>query len=103
MASRSRERSGKAGSSKLLAIEVNGERLTIDTKAMTMRERQLLRRELATIGVEPDTMDWTAGAVWIALRRTDPTITFEDVCDSLTVDDLQGVEMVDADGADPEA
>lgn len=104
MASRGRERSGvKSASSKLMTIELNGERLVIDNASMTLRERQVLRAELAKLPAEADSMDWTAGAVWIALRRTDPSVTFDDVCDSLTIGDIGDLEMVEPEVDDPEA
>lgn len=103
MASSARDRSGVKSTSKLMAIELNGERLTIDNTVMTLRERAMLRAELAKLPVEADQMDWTAGAVWIALRRTDPTVTFDDVYDSLTIADIGDLEMVEPGADDPEA
>ena len=102
--SKARERSGT--SSKLappLAIEVNGERVVIDNSTMTIRERQTLRAALAQLPVEADQMDWTAGAVWIALRRQNPDLTFDEVLDSVTIGDVLDVERVEADPTDPEA
>lgn len=99
---RGRERSAKAPE-RLIVIEVNGETLTIDNRSMTMRERQVLRAELAKLPVEADQQDWVAGAVWIAMRRNDPTITFDDVCDSLTVGDVSDLEVIEPEGDSPEA
>lgn len=104
MASRSRERSGvKSSTAKLMVIELDGKRLTVDNSVMTLRERQLLRAEILKLPAEADWMDWTAGGVWIALRRDDPTITFDEVCDSLTVGDISDLEMVEPEADDPEA
>jgi hypothetical protein len=103
MASRGRERSGGTKTStKLLAIEVNGERVTIDTRAMTIRERQTLRAELAKLPVDADQQDWIAGAVWIALRRDTPDLTFGEVCDSLTIGDVSDLEYLDSEADSPE-
>ena len=102
--SRGRERSGKPKSAeRLLAIEVNGERVTIDARVMTMRERVLLRAELAKLPVEADEMDWTVGAVWIAMRRNDETLTFDDVLDSVTLGDVLDREAVEPEVDSPEA
>lgn len=86
-----------------MAIEVNGQTVTIDTRAMTMRERQMLRAELAKLPVEPDEMDWTVGAVWISLRHNDPDLTFEQVCDSVTLGDILDREAIEPEADSPEA
>jgi hypothetical protein len=102
--SKARERTkGTKASERLMALEVNGQRVTIDHRAMTMRERQTLRAELAKLPVEPDELDWVTGAVWIALRRDDAELTFEQVCDSITVGDMQARTLVDAEVDSPEA
>ena len=62
----------------------------------------MLRAELAKLAVEADYQDWVAGGVWIAMRRSDPTLTFDEVCDSLTVGDVADLEMVDPEPTDPE-
>lgn len=100
-----RDRSGKGrgvNNSGVIAVEIDGERLVIDNRAMTIRERQLVRRELAQIA-NPDRMDWIAGAVWIARRRTDPNVTFDDICDALTIGDIEDVEIVEPESDSPEA
>lgn len=104
MAGRGRTRSGKgtATDRKLMAIEVNGEHITVDSKAMSIAERQLVRSELAKLAA-PDFMDSVAGAVWITLRRNDKALTFAEVCENLTVEQLEGAEYVDAEDASPEA
>lgn len=99
-----RDRSGKGrggATSGVIAVEINGERLVIDNRAMTIRERQLVRHELAAI-TNPDRMDWIAGAVWIARRRTDPTVTYDDVCEALTIGDIDDVELVEPESDSPE-
>lgn len=100
--SKARERSGGAKAKpKLMAVEVNGERLVIDPQAMTLRERQVMRAEQAKL-TNPDYMDAVAGQVWIAMRRADPTLTFDEVYDSLTVADVNGLEQVESEPDDPE-
>jgi hypothetical protein len=104
MASRGRERSGGGkAAEKLLAIEVNGTPVTIDARAMSMRERVLLRAELAKLPVDPDEFDFRVGAVWIAMRRDDENLTFDDVLGSVTVGDMLDPIVVDAEADSPEA
>lgn len=104
MAGRGRERSGGGKSAeKLLAIEVNGQPVTIDVRAMSMRERVLLRSELAKLPVEADEMDFRVGAVWIALRRDDESLSFDEVLGSVTVGDMLDPLVVDAEADSPEA
>jgi hypothetical protein len=103
MVSKARERSGKSATAeKLMAIEVNGERLVIDTKAMTIAERQLVRGELAKLPA-PDSTDSLVGAIWIRLREKDETLTFAEVCESLTVGDMDAIEFFEAETDTPEA
>jgi hypothetical protein len=101
--SKARERTDGASSraKKLMAVEVNGERLIIDPQAQTLRERQLMRAELGKL-TDPDYMDAIAGQVWVAMRRNDPSIEFSDVYDSMTVADVNGLETVDPEPDDPE-
>lgn len=102
--SRGRERSGKPKSAeRLLAYEVNGERVVVDVRAMTMRERSELRHALSTLPVEADEVDWQVGAVWIALRRKDSSITFDEVFDSMTLGEMLDREPVDPEADSPEA
>jgi len=106
MASKGRERSGgseTASTRRLLTITVNGEVLTIDPTAMSLRERQHMRAELAKLEVDADWMDQIAGQVWVAMRRTEPTITFEEVLDALDVNDVANLEWVDPEADSPEA
>ena len=101
---RGRERSGAGkAAERLMAIEVNGEKITVDVRSMSMRERSVLRAALAQLPVEPDEVDWTVGAVWIAMRRNDPTLTFDDVLDAVTVGDVLDREPVEAEADSPEA
>jgi hypothetical protein len=103
--SRARERTDGASSKakKLIAIEVNGETLTIDIKAMTLRERQAMRAQLAKLEVEPDWMDQIAAQVWVAMRRRDEDVTFGDVLDALDVADVEALEWIEAEADSPEA
>jgi hypothetical protein len=44
-----------------------------------------------------------AGGPAALLRRTDPSVTFEEVCDSLTVSDYGDMQIVEPEADDPEA
>lgn len=88
---------------KLLAVEVDGRKVTVDQRSLTIRESQLLRAELAKIGVEPSADDWFAGVLWITLRRDDPALTYAEVCDSLTVGAVRDANLVEAEPDAPEA
>jgi hypothetical protein len=106
MASKGRERSGGSGPSrtqKLLTITVNGNDLSIDPAAMSLRERQQMRAQLAKLEVDADWMDQIAGQVWIAMRRDDPAVTFDEVLDALDVGDVSNGVWVDPEDDSPEA
>jgi len=103
---RGRERSGGNRSSTAaapLSIEVDGEPVVVDTAMMSLRERQVLRAELAKLPAEPDQMDWLAGGAWITLRRNDPALTLDDVMDAITISDFYDAERVEVGGDSPEA
>jgi len=104
MASRGRERSGVTPADLPVAvIRVAGQEVTIDQRTMTMRERQAMRAALATVA-EPDDLDALCATIWVVMRRDDPSLTFESVCDSITLADLADattVEPGDRDQSDP--
>lgn len=88
-------------SANLTAVEVAGVRYVIDHAAMTISERQLARTELAKLDAA-DHVDIMAASIWVAMRRTVPGLTFMEVCDSLTLADIEGVETVEAEPDDPQ-
>jgi len=97
-----RERSGKAPAP-LVTIMVNGAPVTVDQGTLTMRERQQVRAEmhkLTKAGCDPDELDNLAGVIWVVMRRDDPSLTFDDVCDALDMDDLMSAEQAEADDID---
>jgi hypothetical protein len=104
MASRGRERSGVTPADIPVAvIRVAGQEVVIDQRTMTMRERQAMRAALATVA-EHDDLDALCAAIWVVMRRDDPTLTFDDVCESITIADLADatqLEPGDRDEADP--
>lgn len=104
MTSRGRERSGITPADLPVAvIRVAGQEVVIDQRTMTMRERQAMRSALATVG-DPDDLDALCATIWIVMRRDDPALTFEAVCESITLADLADAATVDAgdrDESDP--
>jgi hypothetical protein len=95
--STARERSGIGSSNDLVTINVNGVPVLIDQRTLTMRERQQVKSELHKLDYPADQMDMLMGAIWVVMRRTDPTLTFAEVCESITVGDLEDVEAVGSD------
>jgi len=93
-----RERSGVTASSKadLLAIEVNGEQVLVDPRTLSMGERSVMKRELAKLGYEPDATDSLVATIWVVMRRDDKALTFEEVCDAITVGSLEDALPVPA-------
>lgn len=94
--STARERSGITSSADLVTIKVNGDPVVIDQRTLTMRERQQIKAELHKLDYPADDMDALMGAVWIVMRRSDPTLKYVEVCESITVGDLSEAEMVEA-------
>jgi hypothetical protein len=88
---------------RLLAVEIDGRKVTVDQRSLTIRESQLLRAELDKIGVKPGSNDWFAGLVWITLRRDNATLTYAQVCESLTIGEVEDAEFVEAEADAPEA
>jgi hypothetical protein len=110
MASQAREQSGKGGSSRdVLTIKVtlgDGEERTVvcDPNTMTLMERRHVKVELGKLGYEPDETDMLAAAIWIAMRRDDASVTFDEVCESITFEQLTDPDLVapdQQDAADP--
>lgn len=96
-----RERSGIAKPGRLVAVVVEGERIVIDVRAMTIKERQIARAELAKID-NYDEVDTQVASIWIALRRTRPDLTFAELCETLTLHDVDTSEVLEDDDS-PEA
>lgn len=91
-----------------IRLRVNGAEVIVDPMTLTGRERQQVRAALAKVkaelGVEADENDGMIAAIWVVLRRTDPSLTFEEVLDSVTMRDLMSAERVASDEDDsPEA
>lgn len=97
MASKGRERSNIASAAtELLVIRVAGNEVVIDASTLTMRERQTMKAALGKLD-EPDDLDATVASIWIVMRRDDPTLTFEEVCDSITLADIGAATTVPRD------
>ena len=109
-ASKARVNSGKGGTPEptVLQINVNGVLQTIDPNSLTLRERQICKVELTKLGYEPDELDIISATIWVIMRRSDPDLTFEDVCEGITIQDLQDTDelmsgtLLDLDPDDPE-
>jgi len=92
-------------SSEAVRVLVNGEAVVVDPSTLTGRERQLMKRALATsIEGEPDALDGLYAGLWVTMRRTDETLTFDEVLDAVTIGDLNAAEKVaSGDDDSPEA
>ena len=111
MTSQAREQSGKGTkkSHDVLTLNVtlgDGEarHVICDPHTMTLMERRLVKVELGKLGYEPDETDMLGASIWVALRRDDPTVTFDEVCESLTYEQLMDPQVVDVaeqDSTDP--
>lgn len=86
---------GKTKVSNVMKIVVNGEDVFVDPGTLTGTERQLMKRALAGLGYEPDGQDALYASIWVVMRRSDPALTFEDVCDAITFNDLGAARTVD--------
>lgn len=91
-------------------VTVNGDTVEVDQRTFTLAERRASRVALLAQSndddLAPDETDAIAALVWVVLRRSDESLTLEDVCASLTVGDLANAETVKGDGNqddDPEA
>jgi hypothetical protein len=93
-------------------VTVNGDTVEVDQRTFTLAERRASRAALLAQSngdhLAPDETDAVAALVWTVLRRSDETLTLDDVCASLTVGDLAGAETIKADDLsnqddDPEA
>jgi exonuclease I len=95
----------KAKDLPVATIKVNGVPVTIDHRTLSIREKQRVGAALAKLkndspGYEPDGLDDLAATIWVVMARTDPSITFDDVCSSLTLENL--VEIEEAEVNSPE-
>ena len=83
---------GKAVPQAAVKVTVNGEEVVIDPMTFTGRERQRMRSVLAKLDYEADGGDVMFASIWVVLARTDPTVTFDDVLDSVTMADIAGAD-----------
>lgn len=85
-------------------VNVGGEEVIVDPNTFTGKERQLMKRELATLGYEADGEDRTYASIWLTMRRVNPLLTFDDVLEKVTALDYLESATVDAGEDDsPEA
>ncbi len=95
-----RERSGVKPINDAVTITVNGRRVYIEPETLTMKERQLLKREMAQLGYDPDETDILMATIWVVMKRDDAELTFDEVCESITVGSLTDMETSVVDGRD---
>jgi hypothetical protein len=91
-----RKNSGKErGSAKdeTIAVVVDGVEVQINPHTLTMKERQLVRSVLSKLEYDVDDMDVMTATVWVVMKRTDSALTFDDVSDSLTIQDLEDARL----------
>jgi hypothetical protein len=86
----------------VVQVRVNGQVVTVDARTLTIGERQAMKRELAQLGYEPDDLDALCATIWVVMHRDDASLTFAEVCDSLTLEDLSEAGS-DLDGDSPES
>ena len=93
-------------------VKVDGSEVEVDQRSFTLAERRRSRSALLGMSnddeLAPDEADAVAALVWTVLRRSDPELTLEAVCESMTVGDLAGARVVPAEELedrddDPEA
>lgn len=81
-------------------VTVNGDTVEVDQRTFTLAERRASRVALLAQSndddLAPDETDAIAALVWTVLRRSDESLTLEDVCASLTVGDLASAETIKA-------
>jgi len=97
---------GKATAAPAFKVRVNGDDVIVDPMTLTGLERRLMKGVLsvAKLGYTPDEEDGIMAMIWLVLRRTDPTLEFDEVCNAVTLGDLAGIEKVDPSEDDsPEA
>jgi hypothetical protein len=88
----------------VIRVVIGGEsrEVVVDPRAMTLMERRLIKVELAKLGYEPDDTDVLAGSIWIAMRRDDPALTYDEVCEAITFEDLRDPDEVATADQDPQ-
>jgi hypothetical protein len=86
--------------SSALVFMIDGRRVLADARTMTFIERQTYRRKLAEL-FEPDDIDAVVGVLWITMRREEPTLSWEDVADRITVGDVMDAGADELSEPDP--
>jgi IMP cyclohydrolase len=84
----------------VVVLNVNGQPVTVDQRTLTMSERQAVKSVLAKLDYESDDLDALCATIWVVMRRTDPALTFAEVCDAITLESLS--EATSEDDSSPE-
>lgn len=81
---------------------VDGESVTVDMKTLTMVDRRTIKQALrANLGDDVDEMEAVVGALWLVMRRSDPTLEFMSVFERVSMSTFAEAEEAEDDS--PEA
>jgi hypothetical protein len=72
----------------------DGTEVLCDVRSLTMSERRAAKNELKRLD-DADELEATVAALWVVMRRDDPSLDFLDLMDRVTVATLQDGEPVD--------
>lgn len=78
-------------------VEVNGQYYDVDLLSFTLGERRTIRLELAKLDGDTDGYDFTAGMIWVTVRRDQPDITLQQILDGVTIGALVPAEVAEDD------
>ncbi len=73
----------------------DGTEVVCDVRSMTMGERRAAKNELKRLGDDTDQLEATVAALWVMMRRDDPTLDFLELMNRVTMAELQDAEVVD--------
>jgi hypothetical protein len=92
MASTARQRSGIKPKDNLATVRIHGEEIVVDAATLTMAEKQAGRKALHGLGYPPDDDDRFMAVLWVVMRRSNPKLSFDELCESITEADVEAVE-----------
>jgi len=78
-----------------IVFTVNGNEIVVDPRTLTFSERQALRKKMAELH-DADELDYTVGALWVTMRRTDPNLTYESIADTVVIGDVMDAKKAAA-------
>lgn len=78
--------------------------VTVDMRTITMRDRRLIRIRLRELwGTDVDWQDGLVGALWIVMRRDDPTVELDALFDRVSIVTFTADDTAAGGDDDPEA